>query len=196
MTTIEKFTIAIITITSLFISSCAILNPPQQKAYNPEDVIFWNDTTKLRWEDFRGTPIYNNNQSCEILVQMPSYMVKGNLFLPVNTTVECFFDKKRSWVNQKLTSKYTLLYTQTMFDIYELFARKLRKKLAEANYGIVDLYGMFTSLVSVNNDELMEEIKKYRTATSSGQNESAIIFWSNATAEQLKIFEKYKSQNN
>lgn len=107
--------------------SCAMLNPPQQPAYNLNDVVIWNENKKLTWDDFQGTPILGVNQSTEILVQMPASFVKNSLFLPTVTNVECYVDKKRSWVNKALTTKYSLEYNQTIFDIYELHARKLRK---------------------------------------------------------------------
>jgi len=181
-------------ILSIIFSSCALLQPPRQPSFNRDEVVIWNENRKLTWDDFQAAPILGVNQSTEILVQMPSSFVKSTLFSPVVTTVECFFDKKRSWVNKAFATKVTLQYNQTIFGIYELYARKLRKKFSETNFGVADPYGVFNGIVNEQRDQLMEEIKNYRTATSSGQDEKAIIIWNGSIAEQLKALEQFKSQ--
>ncbi len=53
--------------------------------------------------------------------------------LELNYTVETFFYTDKSWVRPDSKSDYLLKHEQLHFDISELYARKLREKLAKVD---------------------------------------------------------------
>jgi hypothetical protein len=92
------------------------------------DVIIWTDSKKLMREDFKGTKPDNSNASAGASVKLRlNYAIKAT----TSFDVRCVFFKKESWYVYSGTRRIILLHEQGHFDIGEIFARKLRKDLAE-----------------------------------------------------------------
>src|SRR5438876_11403809 len=99
----------------------------QQLPQLPEGALVWSSQQKLKWDDFQGNPIHSGGQTvCEIALQNPTYLMKGNIFSKEVVIGDCYMDRKHSWADKTKVTDQLLLYNQTMFDIYELFTRKLR----------------------------------------------------------------------
>src|SRR5512140_1746120 len=109
---------------SLFLIQCSSgkLSSTNQ-SYNQDDYLFWSDTRKLSWNDFKGTPQGSSNDySTQVSISIPSSIHKDALAAPTLTSV-CVFDKRNSWVHKNIANDTLLLYNQTIFDIYEVYAR-------------------------------------------------------------------------
>ncbi len=176
-------------ISTLFIS-CSTLAPHKEKI-NPNDIVRWSDTTKLTWNDFQGKPIEESSIAAEIFIQYNVFMQKPALFLPAISTVECYVDKRISWVVKSKVTPQLLFYNQTLFDLYELYSRKLRKKISESSFGIADPGGVLNSLYNENQLELMQKISQYRDETGMGTNNKKIKEWSTKLAGELKDLYEY-----
>lgn len=174
------------------VASCAVLNPPKQPEINPNDIVRWSDTTKLSWDDFQGKPIESAQIGSEIVIQSPAYFHKATIFLPATTTVECYMDKRVSWVTKSQINVQLLFYNQTLFDLYELCARRLRKKFAETNFGIADPTGVFNSIYQSNSNEAMQEISRYRNETAMGRKALKIKEWSDTIWKALQDLNEYR----
>jgi hypothetical protein len=174
--------------------SCATTNPQKESSINPNDIVRWTDTTKLSWDDFQGQPIKEAKVGSEILIQSPTYFHKATFLSPASTTVECYVDKKASWVKKSQAKPQLLFYHQTLFDLYELHARKLRKKLAETNFGIEDPTGVFDSIYQAHTADLSKAVTQYRTESGMGTKNKKIKEWSEKIANELKELNEYKAQ--
>jgi hypothetical protein len=181
-------------IISVLFASCAILAPQKEQTINPKDMVSWSDTTKLTWNDFQGQPIKEASFASELFVQYNAFFQKPTMFLPARTTVECYVDKRVSWALKGKATVQLLLYNQTLFDLYELYARKLRKKFSESNFGIADPAGVFQSIYQANSNELSQMISQYRTDTIMGANNKLTKEWSAMLAKELKDLDEYKTK--
>jgi hypothetical protein len=114
---------------------------PAQPATEQEDIIRWSAGRKLQWSDFQGQPDPKSPAlavSATVLGFTP--VIKNNrLFF----SLSAYFIKTESWSREK--NDYLLRHEQGHFDITEIFARKLYKKLNAYHY---------------NKDTFKEEVKK------------------------------------
>ena len=97
-----------------------------------EEKIPWSATERLTWTDFRGAP----NSSGEYVASTNSGISFGfsyserNGVGKVDITIVSNFYPDLSWYRPDTVSEYILAHEQTHFDITEIHARKLRKRLS------------------------------------------------------------------
>ncbi|WP_409416551.1 hypothetical protein [Flavobacterium sp. PS2] len=119
--------------------------------YQEQDnnILFWSSNKKLTWNDFQGDPDTINlmikAQTFAGLKIENGYWQEG---IP-KINVICYFSKSKSWV--KVKSDSNLAHEQLHFDIWELYARKIRKSFDSLNekkikdikvyYSVFESYG-------------------------------------------------------
>jgi len=102
-----------------------VLFPPSD-----ENLIEWNSSRKLKWEDFKGTP---NPASTNAALTNSSITVEfGYNNKGLTHSIKCRFNKSLSWVRVK--NDYILKHEQGHFDIAEIHARLLHKALLEYTF--------------------------------------------------------------
>jgi hypothetical protein len=173
--------------------SCATVTTQKESSIDPNDIVQWTDTTKLSWDDFHGQPTKEAKGNSEIIIQSPANFKKATFLNPASTTVECYVDKKASWVKKSQAKPQLLFYNQTLFDLYELYSRKLRKKLAETTFGIEDPTGVFDTIYQTHTADLSKAATQYRTESGMGTKNKMIKEWSEKIANELKELIEYKA---
>lgn len=112
--------------TGLFLISCTPLLA-QKTPFDPQQYIEWNKFYTLSWENFEGQrtedAIGDAGTAIRIIAK-PYYIGKA-----IHYQVYALFDKKKSWAIEQGTA--LLAHEQLHFDIAELYARKIRKKVKE-----------------------------------------------------------------
>jgi hypothetical protein len=189
----NKLSILFIIASLAFLSSCATVNTQRESNINPNNVVRWTDTTKLSWDDFQGQPAKEAKAGSEIIIQSPANFHKATYLNPASATVECYVDKKASWVKKSQAKPQLLYYHQTLFDLYELYTRKLRKKFAETTFGIENPSGVFDSIYQAHTADLSKAVTQYRTETGMGTKNKKIKEWSEKIASELKELDKYRT---
>ncbi len=172
--------------------SCATVNTQKESSINPNDIVRWNDTTRLSWDDFMGTPPANTNFGSELIVLTPVEFHAPTFFDSAATKVDCYMMKNASWVVRSKAKKQLLAYNQILFEIYELSARKLRKILAETSFSVKDPIGLFDSIHTEHETSLAKTISQYRSETEEGINTKKIMEWAEKMAQELNIHEDFK----
>jgi len=96
-----------------------------------DNKILWSKT-KLTWDDFMGIRPSDMSDivAAEIKgsIEIVDVPMKNNIPRPV---VHCYFVKDQSWT--KVNTATALAHEQLHFDIYEMFARKIRKSFVVMN---------------------------------------------------------------
>ena len=163
------------------------------KVYNPNDYLYWSEELPLTWNDFQGEPIGSAEKyGSEIHIYNPATIEKANLFSPAKLTTICVFDKKHSWVNRDVVNDTLLLYNQVIFDIYELYTRKLRQTFAENDFGINDFTEKFHSMTEKNNNALTEEVDLFRKQSDMGQFAPAVYKWSARIRNEIHNLDDFR----
>jgi len=93
--------------------------------------IAWEASKKLSWGDFKGSPNANGGFVASTSSGMSqSYVIDGSGMLNKNEThVTAHFYPEYSWYSTKDTTAGLLKHEQTHFDITEIHARILHKRI-------------------------------------------------------------------
>ena len=152
----------------------------------------WLPDRKLTWAEFTGKPDRGQsswaNTACAI-----GYSFEGNrdsaFFI-----VECCFESAQSWVKEN-PSELLLRHEQAHFDLAEVYARELRKKLksthlvpAEATRHVPLIY---RGIMKEYNDEQ----KRYDKETDHSRDEVRQKHWEKQILSRLKSLEMYVDQD-
>jgi len=191
---------------SLLIITALLFRPSSGRAQPPHHslpgVICWQPNRKLRWRDFQAsappadarTPPHTRLAACcasEIAV-LPYRDEHDRATL----RVESFFVKSRSWVRDSLgpASRQHLAHEQLHFDITELFARKIREKIAQQYAGTrpdngLDLQDEISRLLNEHN----EFDQRYDRETHRDASPWLLQRWQALVARELAALAAYQS---
>ena len=101
-----------------------------------DEKIIWSEDYKLTWSDFKAPHrqgvSYVASTSSGMSFSYTSSNKNGEIDLKI--TIHSNFYPKSSWVNPEEASDYILAHEQAHFDISEIHARILRKKISETTF--------------------------------------------------------------
>ena len=155
------------------------------------DTIHWIDYRKLTWNDFKGDAIDLPNLSGESLMIVLANFQKITWFLPAKTSVVTVFDRKNSWVNNNGKTDLALKYYQVMFDLYEVYTRRLKKEFKNTKFGF-DPNKIFQQKYNSSLTDLSDRNKQYIKETKMGTDNDAVDKWDKIIQAELKELESYK----
>ncbi len=129
-------------------------------------LIYWSRERKLQWSDFRyREPIssYSATATTAISISVDPYEEDH---LP-NYQVTFRFNRSLSWTNDS-TSHELLGHEQCHFDIYELYARRIRAKILELRAAGVEEKEAYTNEITRLVNECKVFQKEYDKQTAHG----------------------------
>lgn len=101
-----------------------------------QEEVLWQADKRLYWKDFKGKVPSGAGAAATtasgISYQFSTNHKNGKMF--VDYEVSAFFYPTKSWYKPKICNEVTLVHEQLHFDISELFARRMRKKMAETQF--------------------------------------------------------------
>jgi hypothetical protein len=172
----------------VFFSIVASRASAQQNTPGAHNVILWNEYYKLGWHDFQGKRTEDAIGDAGSVVQIKAkpYLVKNKVWYEVTA----LFLRHKSWVSGK--SEALLAHEQLHFDIAELYARKIRKKIqAMSSQGNNDI-----KIYNAAIQELLEESdrldKQYDTETLHGAMVRKQKTWETKINGELRSLEHFK----
>jgi hypothetical protein len=155
--------------------------------------IEWRENVKLSWADFKGVPNrgagYVASASSGISFSYSFKTIDDELFY--HYKVECHFYPQESWYKPELVSNYILKHEQTHFDITELHARMLRKRLSESKFSKnikVEIEGIYKTLEKQRGD--MQN--RFDAETEHSKNKQQEYLWEAFISKQLKAYDRWK----
>ena len=152
------------------------------------DRLLWNEFYKLQWDDFQGEPDKNSLGDAGTAVQIKAtpFLVKKQ----IRYDVDAFFNRKKSWARDR--SPALLAHEQLHFDIAELYARKIRKKirsLQERGVRDIKIYNAAIQELLLESNAVDEQ---YDLETLHGAMSRKQAAWSVRIKEQLAALKNYK----
>ncbi len=177
-----------------FLFSCAPTDILKESDINPDNIVRWADTTKLSWNDFQGKPAKESKAASEIVVQLQVKFHEEQILKSASATVECYMDKKASWIKKAQAKPLLLSYNQTLFNIYELYARILRKDFTGADFNGENPAEAVDSIYKARTEELSKITVRYKRESAMGTKSKKVKEWSDKIDAELKELEEFKSQ--
>lgn len=99
------------------------------------EVIPWTASTKLTWEDFKGEP--TNDRAAAITASGVTYRFSSERIrnkVSVDFEITAHFYPHKSWHKPDLSDANILAHEQLHFDISELFAREMRRRMKATKF--------------------------------------------------------------
>ena len=154
------------------------------------DTVTWRMSYRLTWDDFKAAPQAGNTRAWTGSAITYSAKQVGNSIVG---TVVSYFERQRSWAQTAFTTDYTLRHEQGHFDLYEIYARKLRKCLAEKTFKRKTLNRDYQKIANKIIKKAQAQQKKYDKDTGFALNETNQKKWSEKIARELKELQAYES---
>jgi hypothetical protein len=158
------------------------------------NLIDWNATRKLTWEDFKGSVDPDSKNAA--LTSSSINIEFGYDDDGLEYSIKCSFNKQKSWVRIRNTE--VLAHEQGHFDLAELHARKLFKAMKaykfNANTVSKDVNTIYDSLMNAHH----ESQNLYDSETDYSRNKVKQEEWQKKIADELKslqAFANYKKSS-
>ena len=172
-------------ISILFLVFCS---PPS------ENQLVWDAEYRLSWSDFRGEP-----QDDMDAVAITASGLSSSFSARTTTTdlvdyrsiVIAHFYPDKSWYKQGMVNDIVLAHEQLHFDITELNARKLRKRIAESNFSI-NIKSEMNRLVDQANEDLETMQEMYDSQSNYSMDVESQKKWQLYVMDELKRLSNYK----
>lgn len=160
----------------------------QSSSVEGRNFITWNEFYKLQWHDFEGQPDQNSIGDAGAAVQIKAepYLVKKQ----VKYDVYALFNKKKSWARDQ--SEALLAHEQVHFDIAEVYARKIRKKIKELSDRGVDDVKTYNAAIRELLHESNQLDEQYDLETLHGALSKKQEAWAKKVRDDLASLQQYK----
>lgn len=148
-----------------------------------DNLIYWQATSKLTWDDFKGKP--NNSSPYKAFTQSEIKTAVAAKNNEAQITIKTFFDKNNSWVKDSRTVAL-LAHEQLHFDITELWSRRFRQKLKGKTFSFKTFQKELTEI----EKSIYKESKDMQVAYDNESQHAEMVAsqkkWEKKTAEDLQ----------
>jgi hypothetical protein len=162
-------------------------------SYSEKEKILWSEDYKLSWADFKGSPNHNSGYVASTNSGISfsySYGYKHDKLI-LDFEVSCIFYPHLSWYIPSIVTDNTLNHEQTHFDISEIHARLLRKRITETE---------FTTKVEVEIESIYSQVEEERRAMQNRFDEETDhsnirdkeVAWEKFVAQKLIELDEWK----
>jgi hypothetical protein len=158
--------------------------------YDSYNYLAWNENRKLQWEDFKGVVNTSSHADAATAIHISArpYYKKKKLYYDV----DAFFIKEQSWCRSR--SNHLLNHEQLHFDIAELYARKVRKKISQYHeLGIKDV-NQYNNAIRKILDESNRLDASYDLRTIHGSMQSKQLQWEKNIRYELNALQDYSRE--
>jgi hypothetical protein len=179
---------------SLFVLSVLIITASLATAQvftrDADDLLEWNEYYHLQWTDFQGTASRNSfgDAGTAVLIKARPFYIKGH----VSYDVFAYFNRKKSWCRGK--SESLLSHERLHFDIAELYARMIRKKISDMNAAGVRDINQYNKAIEILLEKSNEADKQYDLETLHGTLWKKQAYWQKNVEEQLQGYKDFRKR--
>lgn len=144
-----------------------------------DETIAWSSDRRLSWDDFRGKVPLNARAAAITASGITySFSTSGTKdAIMVDFQVDTFFYPTKSWYQPSLCDEVILSHEQLHFDISELYARKLKKRLNDATFTYSTIKAKVKAIYREINIELNDFQNKYDEETNFSRNREKQEDW-------------------
>ncbi len=148
-----------------------------------DSIMYWDRDTKLDWTCFKGKVLDSSGyQAAVSYIQIDTHAFWED-GMP-NYMIFAIFKKCDSW--SKDTSKYGLIHEQKHFDIGELFARKMRKAIADLREEKINNSSKYLDTLNILFSRYIKFQELYDIETAHGVYQKEQIKWNKKIKDELK----------
>lgn len=159
----------------------------QNTAGKNEDLLKWSPSRKLSWSDYKASPDPESDAAASTTTYLAiEYNISNTDF---GFKISSNFSRDRSWGRHK--DAYILSHEQGHFDIAEIFARKLYKKMSEYKFNTRTYQKDLKKIYEDITEEKEEMQDDYDRETRHSINKEKQAEWLKKIEALLKEYEDY-----
>ncbi len=152
------------------------------------NVIGYTPKQKLVIADFKGSP---DEASNAVAITSSGFLFnagfrskdgKATMLL----TVECSFNRQKSWMKERGKNAYILEHEQHHFDITYIGAMQFMEKLKKTKFTTGNYKEQLQTIYQKAVEEMQQQQIQYDTETGNGTNKEKQAWWNDKINEQLK----------
>ena len=153
-----------------------------------QSALSWNPFYKLGWYDFQGKPPgeSNSDAGASVKIRATPFMVRNK----IHYEVAAIFNRNKSWARDHSPS--LLAHEQIHFDIAELYARKIRKKIKELDEKEINDIKTYNSAIGDLLSESNRTDRQYDVETLHGALSRQQATWSKKVKQELEDLEAFR----
>ena len=177
------------TFSLLLLISFAVLTKAQDRQI-PNDTLVWRMGRPLVFTDFTGEPIESSNLMGEAFCLILTSYDRPDDVSPVRISATAVFDRTNSWISRRAKQEEMLLF-QVTFNIFETYARKLRKDASELRgnpYAESEFQRKYASSMTA----LTYQCNALKRETRMGSDKAKLLEWDDKVKKDLKELEAYR----
>lgn len=154
---------------------------------NNEELLEWSGSRKLTWKDYTARPDPGSDAAASTTSYLAiEYNISSNSF---GYKIKSRFSKTRSWGIHK--TDYILSHEQGHFDIAEIFARKLNKKMSEYKFNKRTYQQELNKIYQDILDEKEKVQNDYDKQTNHSINKEKQAEWLKKIENMLKEYKDF-----
>jgi hypothetical protein len=161
----------------------------EKSSMNEADVIYYNETKKLVWNDFKGIPNLPNPIAA-ITSSGFGYkasMRSENRKAEINVEVYCYFSKPKSWVKEGRNTDYILNHEQHHFDATYIAAQMFFEKVKAAKLTTTNMNAKLAALYKECCNIMNSMQAQYDKETNNGQHKTQQEKWNKYFSNKLLV---------
>ena len=149
-----------------------------------EEVLEWDASRKLSWADYKAMPNPDSDAAASTTTYLGiNYNITSRSF---SYKIYSRFSKTRSWGLHK--TAYILSHEQGHFDIAEIFARKLHKKMSEYEFNKKTYNKDLEKIYRDVTKEKEDTQNQYDKETNHSINKTEQLLWLKKIAAMLEEY--------
>ena len=156
----------------------------------PDDTLMWRANRPLGFNDFTGEPIESSNLMGEAFCLILTAYDKPADSDWYKISVVAVFDRTNSWISHRAKPDEILLF-QVTFNVFEVYARQLRRDLQQITTGASTQY-LFQRKYAAALPLLTHTCNELKRDTRMGSDRGKLSEWNQKINKELKELEQYK----
>lgn len=167
----------------LFISSFSYSQQHEPKI--AKDSLVWKKKKQITWNDSTGKIINSLSFNCFVYSSYESVANKIVLSQPSRVKVNFDYDRKRNYTLDDDPNSSDYLFSQTVLNIHQLYAKKLRKACFQLKFK-PGYHGLLESAFLEYFEQMRKRDNDMRVETENGKNNAKLTEWSETILKELE----------
>lgn len=152
--------------------------------------LYWDEKNELDWSHFQPVRKHGSDAAMSsIAMESHSVTNKSGVFIRIRAS----FNPVKSWVKNDCQTAYILNHEQMHYNIVELYARKLRKAVAEKKFSRTNFSAEYNRLFDKYAYEHEIYQDRYDEETEHSILRSEQAEWNAKVLDEMKSLEDYAS---
>lgn len=159
----------------------------------PKDSLVWKKKRQISWNDSTGKVINSLTFNCYVYSSYEDVVNKKVLHQPSRVKVNFDYDRKRDYTINDDPNSSDYLFSQTVINIHQLYAKRLRKACFQLKFK-PGYHGLLEAAYLDYFEQMRKRDNDMRLETENGKNLARLNEWSEMILKELEEDNSYEKE--